>query len=113
MPPEIRCPLLPPLESMLYTYAAMRDQPPPVSANGADELQDEVRAAFSQSPFGRSVADRVGRRLLLVRSPDDLVDLAANLTLLLTKPDGKDDTWQGHGRDRSDGMTWGVGNMLA
>eukprot|EP00903_Cladosiphon_okamuranus_P005713 g5672.t1 len=65
-----------------------------------DELQDEVRAAFSESSFGRSVADRVGRRLLLVRSPDDLVDLAANLHLLLTKPDGKGDTWQGHGRDR-------------
>eukprot|EP00752_Nemacystus_decipiens_P012770 g11309.t1 len=65
-----------------------------------DQLQDEVRAAFSQSTFGRSVADRVGRRLLLVRSPDDLVDLAANLNLLLTKPERKDDTWQGHGRDR-------------
>lgn len=45
--------------------------------------------------------------MLLVRSPDDLVDLAANLTLLLTKPDGKGDTWQGHGRDRSEGMGWG------
>lgn len=50
------------------------------------------------------MADRVGRRLALVESPDDLVDLAASLTLLLTKPDGKDDTWQGHGRDRSGGM---------
>ena len=75
-----------------------------MSVNDADQLQDEVRAAFSHSPFGRSVADRVGRRLLLVRSPDDLVDFADNLTLLLTKPDGKVDTWQGHGRDRSDGV---------
>ena len=59
-----------------------------------------MRAAFSQSPFGRSVADWVGRRLLIVRSPDDLVDLAANLTLLLTKPEGKDDTLAAHGRAR-------------
>lgn len=42
--------------------------------------------------------------MLLVRSPDDLVDFAGNLTLLLTKPDGTVDTWQGHGRDRSDGV---------
>lgn len=65
----------------------------------AGELQGEVRAAFSQSEFGLSVADRLGRRLLLVRSPDDVVDLAANLNLLLTKPEGNE-TWAGHGRDR-------------
>lgn len=70
-----------------------------MTINDAGELQGEVRAAFSQSEFGRGVADRLGRRLLLVRALDDLVDLAANLNLLLTKPQDKE-TWAGHGRDR-------------
>lgn len=82
------------------TLPRLETNPFAMFGDGTDELQDEVRAAFSQSPFGQSVADRVGRRLLLVRSPDDLVDLAANLSLLLDKPKSKDETWQGHGRDR-------------
>lgn len=75
--------------------------PPVVTASIAGELQEEIREAFSHSHFGRSVAYRLGRRLLLVRSPDDLVDLAASLDLLLMKPEGEE-TWAGHGRDRRD-----------
>ncbi|CAM9669154.1 unnamed protein product [Hapterophycus canaliculatus] len=64
---------------------------------GLGELQDEIREAFSHSHFGRSVADRLGQRLLLVRSPDDLVDLVAGLDLVLMKPEGEE-TWSGHGQ---------------
>ena len=70
--------------------------PPAYDRSGV--LQNEIREALPDGDYGQCIADRLGRRLGLITSVDDLVDLVDHMNLLLKPPE--EDSSSAHGRER-------------